>query len=98
MSMSQDKLSSWKEIAAYLKHDESTVRRWERRNGLPIRRIGNKGGSVYAYPNEIDIWLTTQTLSEMLPGSTQTNGTPSTSSSGTDVNPPATETPDQEIS
>src|SRR5256885_6173608 len=56
-------------LPIYLKHDESTVRRWERKNGLPIRRIGNKGGSVYAYPNEIDIWMATQTLSDMLPRS-----------------------------
>ncbi len=30
------RLDSWKEIAAYLKRDESTVRRWEK-EGLPIR-------------------------------------------------------------
>jgi hypothetical protein len=50
-------LSSWKEIAAYLKCDESTARRWERESGLPIHRIGNKGGSVYGYVEEIERWL-----------------------------------------
>lgn len=55
--MSEDKLSSWKEIAAYLKCDESTARRWERKNGLPIHRVGSKGGSVYAYPQEIEAWV-----------------------------------------
>jgi len=89
--MSQDKLSSWKEIAAYLKRDESTVRRWERKNGLPIRRVGNKGGSVYAYPNEIDTWLSGQMLAEILPESSPTDETPDTSSDGTDVNPAAAE-------
>lgn len=54
--MSEDKLSSWKEIASYLKRDERTVRRWERSNGLPVYRVG-KGGSVYAYATEIDDWL-----------------------------------------
>jgi hypothetical protein len=55
--MSEDKLSSWKEIAAYLKCDESTARRWERKNGLPVHRVGSKGGSVYAYPEEIEAWV-----------------------------------------
>ncbi len=55
--MSEDKLSSWKEIASYLKCDESTARRWERKNGLPVHRVGSKGGSVYAYPQEIDAWV-----------------------------------------
>ena len=55
--MSQDNLSSWKEIATYLKCDESTARRWEQKNGLPIHRIGNRGGSVYAFSREIDAWL-----------------------------------------
>src|SRR5262245_25056260 len=55
--MLQDSLSSWKEIAAYLKCDESTARRWERRNGMPVHRVGNKGGAVYAYPQEIDAWV-----------------------------------------
>ena len=59
MLTSQDKLNSWKEIAAYLKCDESTARRWERRNKLPIHRVG-KGGSVYAYGHEIDGWLKNQ--------------------------------------
>ncbi|HET9282332.1 MAG TPA: helix-turn-helix domain-containing protein [Candidatus Angelobacter sp.] len=55
--MSEEKLSSWKEIAAYLKCDESTARRWERKNGLPVHRVGSKGGSVYAYPQEIEAWV-----------------------------------------
>jgi len=58
---SQDKLNSWKEIAAYLKCDESTARRWERRNNLPIHRVG-KGGSVYAYAHEIEGWLRSQSV------------------------------------
>lgn len=56
--MLENKLSSWKEIASYLKRDVRTVRRWEQEKGLPVRRVGgSKGASVYAYPKEIDDWL-----------------------------------------
>src|SRR6266550_1070389 len=51
-----DRLDSWKEIAAYLNRDESTVRRWEE-EGLPVhRRAHKKQASVYAYKSEIDAW------------------------------------------
>src|SRR5438552_2591585 len=51
-----ERLDSWKEIAAYLKRDESTVRRWEE-EGLPVhRRAHKKQASVYAYKSEIDAW------------------------------------------
>ncbi len=54
--MVSERLDSWKEIAAYLKRGESTVRRWEK-EGLPVRRHAHKNkASVYAYPSEIDIW------------------------------------------
>jgi TolB-like protein/tetratricopeptide (TPR) repeat protein len=50
------RLDSWKEIAAYLKRDESTVRRWEK-EGLPVRRLAHKKkATVYAYKSEIDVW------------------------------------------
>jgi TolB-like protein/Tfp pilus assembly protein PilF len=51
-----DRLDSWKEIAAYLKRDERTVRRWEA-EGLPVRRkVHKKQASVFAYKAEIDAW------------------------------------------
>ena len=51
------RLESWKEIAAYLGRDVTTVRRWERREGLPVYRIQHsKLGSVYAYTTELDAW------------------------------------------
>jgi TolB-like protein/Flp pilus assembly protein TadD len=51
------RLDSWKEIAAYLGRDVTTVRRWERREGLPVYRIlHSKLGSVYAYTTELDAW------------------------------------------
>src|SRR5260370_22733152 len=51
------RLESWKEIAAYLGRDVTTVRRWEGREGLPVYRIlHSKLGSVYAYTTELDAW------------------------------------------
>jgi hypothetical protein len=52
------RLESWKEVAADLKRDVSTVRRWERREGLPIyRQVHASRDSIFAYPAEIDSWL-----------------------------------------
>jgi len=54
--VSRERLDSWKEIAAYLKRDERTVRRWEK-EGLPVhRRVHRKQASVFAYREEIDAW------------------------------------------
>lgn len=51
-----ERLDSWKEIAAYLKRDESTVRRWQK-EGLPVHRhVHKKKATVYAYKSEIDVW------------------------------------------
>src|SRR6266481_2972284 len=51
------RLESWKEIAAYLGRDVTTVRRWEGREGLPVYRIlHSKLGSVYAYTTKLDAW------------------------------------------
>lgn len=51
-----DRLDSWKEIAAYLKRDERTVRRWEK-FGLPVHRhVNNRKAAVYAYRAELDAW------------------------------------------
>jgi TolB-like protein/Flp pilus assembly protein TadD len=51
------RLESWKEIASYLGRDVTTVRRWEKREGLPVHRLHHsKLGSVYAYMAELDAW------------------------------------------
>jgi len=51
------RLDAWKEIAQYLGRDVTTVRRWEKREGLPVHRhLHDKLGSVYAYADEIDAW------------------------------------------
>ena len=53
----EDGLDSWKEIALYLDRDLSTVRRWEKEEGLPVHRhVHNKRSTVYAYRSEIDTW------------------------------------------
>ncbi len=53
-----ESLDSWKEIAAHLKRDESTVQRWEK-EGLPVHRHAHKKkATVYAYKSEIDAWWT----------------------------------------
>src|SRR5882724_6208886 len=55
-SPATEMLDSWKEIAAYLKRDESTVRRWEK-EGLPVHRHTHKRkATVYAHKSEIDVW------------------------------------------
>ena len=52
------RLDSWKEIAAYLKRGERTVRRWEQVEGLPVHRhVHEKAASVYAYAGELDAWV-----------------------------------------
>jgi hypothetical protein len=52
------RLDSWKAIADYLGRDVGTVRRWEKAQGLPVRRVpGGRGRSVFAFTEEIDAWL-----------------------------------------
>ncbi|HEY3132432.1 MAG TPA: tetratricopeptide repeat protein [Acidobacteriota bacterium] len=53
-----ERLESWKEIAGYLKREVRTAQRWEKSEGLPVRRhLHAKLDSVYAYPSELDAWL-----------------------------------------
>ena len=54
----EDRLSSWKEIATYLKRDVTTVQRWEKREGMPVHRhVHDRIGSVYAFRPELDAWM-----------------------------------------
>lgn len=54
---SSERLDSWKEIAAYLQRDESTLRRWAVRKGLPVHRQRIKSKiAVYALKSELDAW------------------------------------------
>jgi Tol biopolymer transport system component len=53
----EDRLDSWKEIAAYLKRDVTTVQRWEKREGMPVHRhLHDRIGSVYAFRAELEAW------------------------------------------
>jgi len=64
------RLDSWKEIAAYLKRDPRTVRRWEHLEGLPVRRhLHGKRASIYGFASEIEAWLKTRSVAsrEQLP-------------------------------
>jgi Tol biopolymer transport system component len=59
----EDRLDSWKEIAAYLKRDVTTVQRWEKREGMPVHRhLHDRMGSVYASKAELDAWTRTRNL------------------------------------
>jgi TolB-like protein len=52
-----ERLDSWKEIAAYLGREARTVQRWEKLEGLPVhRKHHQKLSSIYAYKPEIDRW------------------------------------------
>jgi TolB-like protein/lipoprotein NlpI len=52
-----DRLDSWKEIAAYLKKEVRTVQRWEKSLGLPVRRLAQgKQGTVFAYKPDLEAW------------------------------------------
>src|SRR5271169_6816299 len=52
-----DRLDSWKEIASYLRREVRTVQRWEKTEGLPVRRHQHdKLASVFAFKSELDAW------------------------------------------
>src|SRR5208282_1851070 len=52
------KLVSWKEIAGHLGRETRTVQRWEKTEGLPIRRHEHqKKSTVYAYTGDLDAWF-----------------------------------------
>jgi hypothetical protein len=49
-------LTSWKEIADYLGVTERTAQKWEREQGLPVRRLPGEKGRVSASTVELDRW------------------------------------------
>ena len=59
----EDRLDSWKEIAAYLKRDVTTVQRWEKREEMPVHRhLHDRIGSVYASRADLDAWMRSRNL------------------------------------
>ena len=83
---SEKRLDSWKEIAAYLNRDVTTVQRWEKREGMPVHRhLHDRVGSVYAFRAELDQWAQSRNLrtdqnNSALPASSTTTGPQSVSS------------------
>jgi len=58
LEVHRDHLDSWKQIAVYLHREVRTVQRWEKREGLPVhRQFHVKGGTVWAFKHEIDVWF-----------------------------------------
>jgi tetratricopeptide (TPR) repeat protein len=56
--ITNQRIDSWKEIAAFFDRDERTVRRWEKERSLPIYRVpGGARGGVFAYSEELKEWL-----------------------------------------
>jgi hypothetical protein len=68
-------LQSWKEIASELNRGVRTVQRWERKLGLPVRRVGTGSRCpVFAFKDELDGWLRSNT--EVSGDDEQDNGHP----------------------
>lgn len=68
-----ERLDSWKEIAAYLGRDVRTVQRWERTEGLPVKRhLHQSQYTVYAFLPEIDTWM----RDRLLPSEPAAQGAP----------------------
>jgi TolB-like protein/cytochrome c-type biogenesis protein CcmH/NrfG len=58
LALPDKKLVSWKEIASHLGREVRTVQRWEKSEGLPVRRHEHlKKCTVYAYASELDGWF-----------------------------------------
>ena len=56
--MNKKRLDSWKGIAVFLGRSLRTVQRWHTCNGLPVHHYGGHKGSVFAFEEEINHWLT----------------------------------------
>lgn len=63
-------LTSWKEIAAYLGKGVRTVQRWEKDDGLPVRRISGTS-KIVMDRRDLDHWLHAQP--SQLPGTPSSN-------------------------
>jgi Tol biopolymer transport system component len=86
----EDRLDSWKEIAAYLNRDVTTVQRWEKREAMPVyRHLHDRMGSVYASRAELDEWARSRNLR-----AAQGNGADAAVATAAPLAPlPATSTP-----
>ena len=63
-----DRLDSWKEIAAFLNRTVRTAQRWEASEGLPVHRhVHRQGRTVFALKQEIRAWQTTRVTANQTP-------------------------------
>ena len=63
-----DRLDSWKEIAAYLGREVRTVQGWEKTEDLPVHRHQHsRQGSVYALKSELNTWREARRESPVAP-------------------------------
>lgn len=61
-------LSSWKEIASYLKVDVRTAQRWDKKRPLPLHRfVTGERSHPYAYADELDHWLAALDVARHIP-------------------------------
>jgi len=71
-----ERLDSWKEIAAFLGRGVRTVQRWEEVERLPVHRhVHSHGGTVFAYKSELRTWSSqrqTVAVAEQLPATVET--------------------------
>jgi len=59
-----EELASWKEIAERLQVTVRTAQDWEKKRGLPVRRVPGGRGRVYLRVSELDAWLDGQLKSD----------------------------------
>jgi Tfp pilus assembly protein PilF len=56
-SAEKTRLETWKEVAAFFRKDERTVKRWEAERGLPIHRLpGGARSRIFAVVSELEAW------------------------------------------
>src|SRR5437588_3996254 len=56
-------LSSWKEIAKYLRVSDKTAQTWKEDLGMPVKQLRRRGG-VFAYKDELDAWRESHSLNK----------------------------------
>jgi Tol biopolymer transport system component len=79
-SPAEERLESWKEIAAYLNRSVRTLHRWEKEEGLPVhRQLHKELGSVFAYKSELDAWSRARSVHTQVRENRTEPGSPSRS-------------------
>ena len=60
---SDETLGSWQGIANYMGQTVRTIQRWEKLEGLPVRRLQRGRETwIFAYKRELDLWLTRRNI------------------------------------